>query len=80
MLYSGEGRSPVLTSPFLSVGFIFPRSLMQVETMGDFGIRIASQNGSMYRILAVSISPSGASYQITIRADNGQPPYRIDNR
>eukprot|EP00884_Botryococcus_braunii_P017936 jgi/Botrbrau1/4826/Bobra.0325s0040.1 len=52
----------------------------EVEQIGDFGVRVTSPNGHTHRILTVSVSPYGASFQITLRGEKGQPPYRIDNR
>jgi hypothetical protein len=52
---------------------------LQIDQVGDFGVRIRSPTGN-HRILPVSVSAVGASFQVTVDNDVGQPPYRIENR
>lgn len=53
---------------------------LQIESAGDFGLRVYNPVKKSYSILPVDIALNGASNLITVGKGNLAPPYRIENR
>ena len=53
---------------------------VQIDTAGDFGLRVHNPSRKQHRILPVDISLNTASYLITVGKATLAPPYRVENR
>ena len=54
--------------------------MVQIDTAGDFGLRVFNPTQKRHHILPVDIALNGAAYLITVGKGTLAPPYRVENR